>query len=305
MRRSALFLAASCLLAASTAADFDNCAHCSAADPNPYQRQCQNPNEPAACYPKMSDDTCPPGTLPCTPYKCPPNSYQVLTPPMNITGCKCNWGFHVHCDDAKALAGCSCVQNSTQTGLFGASLDCKCAPRSQGYECRDPKSLACYPKNGGVCPGGTQELPNCCDHCAAGSVAHDCQDSTNLACFASDGKGNCPAGTMKCPTQPPAPGPAPPPSGKCRDDASLCAKEGGAGAYCGASTDPDAVFPDGSGCSCAWSFHVSKNGTCAAGSCQGHCHSDATRPCLGKNAPTCFGLLSDNTCPPGTSDCRY
>ena len=68
----AVFAVATLIGAANAA--FDNCQHCSAADPNPYQRQCQNPNVPAACYPKMSDDTCPPGTLACTPFKCPEHS---------------------------------------------------------------------------------------------------------------------------------------------------------------------------------------------------------------------------------------
>lgn len=299
------------LLGAANAA-FDNCQHCSAADPNPYQRQCQNPNVPSACYPKMSDDKCPPGTLECTPYKCPAHSYQTLTPPMNISGCTCDWGYHVHCDDLKSLAGCSCVQNTTTATVADVAPPlptgaCECAPRSTGYECRSPVSKACYPKSGGLCPGGTEELPNCCDHCVQGSVGHDCQDSKQLTCYPfSDAQGNCPAGTIKCPAKPPAPTPTP--AGNCAAagaDPELCSKKGGAGAYCGKSTDPDGTFKDGSGCSCAWGFHYTKNGTCAAGSCQGNCHSDATMPCQGKNAPTCFQLLPNKDCPPGTTDCRY
>merc|ERR1712072_229913 len=109
----------------------------------------------------------------------------------------------------------------------------------------------------------------------------------------------CPAGTLKCP-DPPAPAGQTP----CQKDYTLCATLG-PGAYCGSSGDPDA-YDNVTGCSCGWDSHFSAStGKCASGTCNGNCHTDASRPCLGLNANVCFPLLSNNDCPPGTKDCRF
>lgn len=189
--------------------------------------------------------------------------------------------------------------------LAPVAPNCTCAEGSLGYECRNPTNDACYEKTGSVCPGGTAPLPDCCAHCAGGQTARGvCQDSVNLACFPAAADGSCPMGTLKCP---PAPsGPTPAPKTPCSLNQTLCESAGGE-AYCGLSADPDAVFEDGSGCSCGWGYHfTNKSGSskCELGSCDGKCHDDPTHPCLGLNAPTCFPLVA-GACPPGSKDCRY
>lgn len=289
------------LAAHSASAQFDNCASCP--QTNPYQKQCQNPYQPLACFPRMSNDVCPPGTDPCAPYSCPDHSWPTAKDPKDLKDCTCEWGYHPVYDNQ------TCVKNATKVGFtvprFASkaplALNCTCAIRSSGYECRDPRSLACYSKLGGICPGGTEELPNCCGHCAAGSSGKLCQDTKNLVCYPLGGTGQCPAGTLKCPT---SSGNGTNTSTPCQKDYTLCAKLG-AGAYCGASGDPDA-YDSATGCSCGWNSHFSKStGKCAPGTCNGLCQSDAATPCLGLNAPVCFGLLSNNACPPGTKDCRF
>ena len=133
---------------------------------------------------------------------------------------------------AIALVGAVSIDSFlTQVG----HLDCFCLYGSTGYECRNNATKACYPKNEGLCPAGTDELGDCCGNCAPGSsgtacqvrtAPHGCdshtthgalttphalavvQDSRNLACYAEGSTGLCPAGTLKCPV-PPGPTPAP------------------------------------------------------------------------------------------------
>ena len=197
------------------------------------------------------------------------------------------------------LVLCATVAASSPVFISAAGLNCTCAAGSLGYECRNPASNACYSKNGGVCPGGTEQLPDCCAHCAGGQTARGvCQDSLNLACYQFEPSGLCPPGTQKCP---PASTPTPaPPAPPCTANATLCVQP----SYCGQSSDPDAAYTDGSGCSCGWGYHYSnKTGKCEEGSCEGKCHDDLTHPCLGDNAPTCFPLVA-GSCPPGSKDCR-
>lgn len=203
------------------------------------------------------------------------------------------------------LALCVAASMAAPSFVGAPSLNCTCAEGSLGYECRNPENDACYEKTGNLCPGGTTPLPDCCAHCAGGQTTRGvCQDSVNLACFPAGADGSCPEGTLKCPPKPA--GPTPAPKTPCALNQTLCAAAGGE-AYCGISSDPDAVFADNSGCSCGWGYHfTNKSGTskCEEGSCDGKCHDEPSEPCLGLNAPTCFPLVS-GSCPPGSKDCRY
>ena len=88
-----------------TPVGFDNCKSCPGADVNPYQKECQNPKIVKECYPRMSDDVCPPGTLPCTDFPCPPDSYIGHAPPRNMSDCVCDYGYHA--------VGNKCAANAT------------------------------------------------------------------------------------------------------------------------------------------------------------------------------------------------
>jgi hypothetical protein len=77
---------------------------------------------------------------------------------------------------AIALVGAAVSIDSflTQVG----HLDCFCLYGSTGYECRNNATKACYPKNEGLCPAGTDELGDCCGNCAPGSSGTACQVRT-------------------------------------------------------------------------------------------------------------------------------
>lgn len=284
-------------LLAADAADPDNCKSCP--NKNPYQDECQNPNAVTNCYPRMSDDKCPPGTVPCTAFKCPEHSYirNATVTPSSMADCECDYDYHPVKN--------SCVKNATTSiSLFVApnSTTCACAIGSTGYECRDPKDDACFAKQAGVCPAGTLPMPDCCSACAPGSAGKDCQDPKDMACFPfSDPKDKiCAPGTFPCPsTAPPGPSPKLP----CDTNPELCSVHNET--YCGISSDPDAVYSDGSGCSCNYNYHYSKKTkSCQFGTCNGHCHDDPALPCQYLNGNVCYGKTSGQ-CPPGTKDCDY
>ena len=198
------------------------------------------------------------------------------------------------------LVLCATVAASSPAFISAPGLNCTCAAGSLGYECRMPASNACFSKNGGVCPGGTEQLPDCCAHCAGDHPQRGvCQDSLNLACYPAAADGTCPPGTQKCPpASKPTPAPSAPP---CTAKPTLCVQP----SYCGQSSDPDAAYTDGSGCSCGWGYHYSnKTGKCEEGSCQGHCHTDPQEPCAPASFATCYPLVSGN-CPAKTINCNF
>lgn len=290
-----MILLAVFLLAADAA---DNCKSCLNKDP--YQSQCQDPGSVTACYPRMSDDKCPPGTVPCHAFACPAHSYvrNATVTPSTMADCQCEYDYH-------AVKN-TCVQNATSAffdNFFVTpnSTTCKCAIQSTGYECRSVQDDSCYGKTGGACPPGTEPMPDCCSACAAGSSGKDCQNPQNMACYPFTDPTNkkCAPGTFPCPKSGP-PGPAPH-KAPCDTKPSLC----GSNTYCGVSSDPDAVWSDGSGCSCIYNFHYSKKGKdCEAGTCNGHCHADPTLPCQYLNGDVCYGKTA-GACPPGTKDCDF
>ena len=140
------------------------------------------------------------------------------------------------------LVLCATVAASSPAFISAPGLmNCTCAAGSLGYECRMPASNACFSKNGGVCPGGTEQLPDCCAHCAGDHPQRGvCQDSLNLACYPAAADGTCPPGTQKCPpASKPTPAPSAPP---CTAKPTLCVQP----SYCGQSSDPDAEEPEAS-----------------------------------------------------------
>jgi hypothetical protein len=102
-----------------------------------------------------------------------------------------------------------------------------------------------------------------------------------------------------------------------RRTSSICSRaarqaDPGGLAYCAISTDPDAVFGDGSGCSCGWNSYWDKaaagtSKACAPGSCRGKCHDDPNLPCVmdaGGAGVVCYGKVG-GSCPAGTKPCDY
>ena len=229
------------------------------------------------------------------------------------------------------MYGCNACINGA-CGLVAGG--CECAAGSLGYECRDPASNACYSKSDGVCPGGTEELPDCCAHCAGDHPQRGvCQNSLTLACFAKNG-GVCPAGTMTCPADPATKctGRAScSEHGTCTDGVCVCDR-GFSGtrcdmggppcqqnptlcsppSYCGGSGDPSAAYVDGNGnettgCSCvqlegehSYHFNVNTNTCMLEESCGiAQCTPDQ---CL--DGSNCMDR-TDGACPSSASACTY